>query len=90
MLNPSIQLRKKGNSKSFPLCRRIHFNQKATYSTRSPFKHNVPPARPPIATAISRSIDFEVDHRRTRSADQPYDSKISLLSSPIINYLFLH
>ncbi|KAL5962221.1 hypothetical protein TSMEX_009997, partial [Taenia solium] len=55
---------------------RLHCIPKAIYSVRAPFKHNVSTdhlhnrGHPASATATSRSYDFELEHRRTQSADQ--------------------
>lgn len=54
---------------------RLHCVPKAIYSVRVPFKHNVSTdhlhnrGHPASATATSRSYDFELEHRRTQSAD---------------------
>ncbi|VDM16845.1 unnamed protein product [Hydatigera taeniaeformis] len=67
---------------------RIHCVPKAIYSVRVPFKHNVSTdhlhnrGHPASATATSRSYDFELEHRRTQSADQNLSGEIYYLLPP--------
>lgn len=61
---------------------RIHCGPKAIYSVRVPFKHNVSTdhlhnrGHPASAIATSRSYDFELEHRRTQSADQTLSDSV--------------
>ncbi|KAL5106475.1 Afadin [Taenia crassiceps] len=69
---------------------RLHCAPKAIYSVRVPFKHNVSTdhlqnrGHPASATATSRSYDFELEHRRTQSADQTLSDGVDVGRRPSV------